>query len=236
MRYLFSFLLLLCCLPGIGQVWRGTITDADTKKPLQGVTVTNTHNNLFIFTDEEGHFDIQGNAGDKITFYCPGYTKETHIIIPMVEGIRLHFDMKLSSRELQEVIIRKQFDTQYQRDSAERYSTYSRTLAREQSGMSSPFSFLAERVSKKGRQMRHFQKSFNSWEGEQFKDSRYTPELVGNLTGFSGDTLARFMNRYPLPLDYARSATDLELQMWIRYNYKQYLVLTDSLRRADTIR
>lgn len=236
MKYFFSLLFLLQLFTAEAQVWRGTITDADSEQPLQGVTITNTSTNMFIFTDEKGQFDIQGKAGDKVTFYCPGYTKETHIIIPVVEGIRLHFRMRLSSRELKEVIIRKQFDTEYQRDSAERRSTYSRALARERSSLSSPLSFLAERVSKKGRQLHRFQKSYISWEEEQFKDSRYTPELVNSLTGFEGDTLAHFMNDYPLSMDYARSATDLELKMWIRYNYKQYLIRTDSLRKTGISR
>jgi hypothetical protein len=47
--------------------------------------------------------------------------------------------------------------------------------------------------------------------------------LVAALTGLTGDTVGYFMNANPMPFDYARAATDLELKMWIRYNYKQWL-------------
>jgi hypothetical protein len=32
------------------------------------------------------------------------------------------------------------------------------------------------------------------------------------------------MNTYPMDYEFARTATDLELKMWIRHNYKDYLL------------
>jgi hypothetical protein len=68
-------------------------------------------------------------------------------------------------------------------------------------------------------------------EQDQFVDSRYTPDLVNTLTNLDGDTLAYFMHQYPMPHDYARTATALELKMWIRYNFKVFMQQTDSLRQ-----
>jgi len=35
--------------------------------------------------------------------------------------------------------------------------------------------------------------------------------------------MAEFMNQYPMDYDYARAASDLEIKMWIKYNYQDYL-------------
>ncbi|MES2478582.1 MAG: carboxypeptidase-like regulatory domain-containing protein [Bacteroidota bacterium] len=226
-------LLLLCAFNGKAVVWRGTIVDADSKNPIQGVTITNINSQFFVLTNELGQFDIQGNEGDKVSFYCPGYRTETHIIIKGLEGIRLNFSMRLSSRELKEVVVTQKYKTKYQVDSAERRAVHSRVLARQKSGISSPFSLLAEKLSPSQRAMFKFQKNFANLEQEQFSDSRYSPELVSSLTNLNGDTLAYFMNNYKIPYDYARTATPLELKMWIRYNYKDFMLKTDSLRKLQ---
>lgn len=231
MRCFFILILLLLVVAADAAVWRGTITDADSKQPIQGATITNTASKMFVLTDERGQFNIEGNPGDKVTFYCPGYRTETHVIIPGLEGIRLNFALRRASRELQEVVIKQKYKTQYQIDSAERQAEHSRTLARKKSNLASPVSFLAERTSRRQKAIFRFQKDFARLEEEQFTDSRYTPELVSALTNLSGDTLAYFMNNYRISYDYARTATPLELKMWVMYNYKDFVRQTDSLRK-----
>jgi hypothetical protein len=108
-------------------------------------------------------------------------------------------------------------------DSMERKSTYSRALAREKGGsIMSPVTFIAEKLSRQSKQVFRFQKSFNYWEEVKFIESRYSPDLVRSLTGVSGDTLARFMNSNPMPGDYARAASDLEIKIWIREQFKNW--------------
>lgn len=231
--YFFICLILLGAYQSKAVVWRGTIVDGDSKNPIQGVTITNLNSQFFVLTNEQGQFDIQGNEGDKVSFYCPGYRNETHIIIKGLEGIRLNFSMRLSSRELKEVIITQKYKTKYQNDSAERQAVYGRVLARQKSSIGSPFSLLAEKLSPSQRALFKFKKNFVVWEKEQFTDSRYSPELVSSLTNLNGDTLAYFMNNYQMPYDYARTATPLELKMWIRYNYKDFMLKTDSLKKLQ---
>ena len=82
---------------------------------------------------------------------------------------------------------------------------------------------LAEALSKSSKQKFRFQKNFNYWETEKFVESRYTPEVVAKLTGLTGDSLAAFMMVYPMPYEYARVVSDLELKMWVRNNYKEWI-------------
>lgn len=210
--------------------WRGAIRDDESKRPLQGVVITNLNSQKVVFSDAQGHFDIEGREGDKVGFACPGYRSEQHLIIMGLEGIRLNFGMKMVSRELKEVVITQKYKTAYQRDSAERRSEQARILSRTKSSVMSPVSFVAERLSKRQKAIFRFQKNFYKGEQQIFIDSRYTPELVSSLTNLNGDTLAYFMNTYPMEYEYARAATPLELKMWIKFNYKDFLHKTDSLR------
>lgn len=211
--------------------WKGCLKDAESGMPLLGATITNTRSQLSVQTDREGNFSIQGSDGDKVTFTCPGYAPETHIILKGLEDVRLTFRMKMSGQKLREVIIRQKYKTVYQRDSADRAATYSRTMAQKKAVLTSPVSFLADRLSPARRALFRFQKDYKRNEEGRFVDSRYSPELTATLTGLSGDTLAYFMNSYQMPYDYARDATALELKAWIRSNYRDFLIKTDSLRQ-----
>jgi len=84
----------------------------------------------------------------------------------------------------------------------------------------SPFSAIAEKFSKKSKRAFQFQKDFYRLESEKFIDTRYTPDLVNELTGATGDSIGHFMYAYPMPYDFARTASDLEIKMWIRTSYK----------------
>jgi hypothetical protein len=214
-------------------VWKGALYDATTRQPIQGARIVNLSSNAEVTTNSKGHFDIVGNVGEKVSFHCPGYRPETHIILAGLEGIRLSFMMKMSSKELTEFVVKQSYKTQYQRDSAERNAEQSRVLARQSSSIGSPFSLLAEKISKKQRRLFHFKKQFHKMEQDQFIDNRYSPELVSSLTNLSGDTLAFFMNSYKMPYDYARAASALELKMWVRYNFKDFLKKTDSLSNLN---
>lgn len=232
MRQMFICLLLIFSSSSSkAVVWRGTIIDADSRQPIQGAVITNMLSQFFVLTNELGQFDIQGAEGETISFTCPGYRSETHIILKGIEGIRLSFAMKLASKQLNEVVITQKYKTQYQRDSAERRVVHRSILNQKRSSLASPVSFAAERLSRSGRNEHNFRKNYYKLEQDQYNDTRYTPELVASLTSLGGDTLAHFMNIYPMPYNYARVATALELKMWVRYQYKDFLRNTDSLRK-----
>jgi hypothetical protein len=225
--------LLFAGLDAAAQVWNGKIVDYENKAPLQSVVVTNTNNKMFVFTDEQGNFSIDAATGDKISFSCPGYKTESHTVIQGVGNVRLTFGMKLYGTELNEVVFKRRFATQYQNDSADRRVTYKKVLDYERAGIGSPVSFVADRLSRKSKDLYNFKKMYSQMETQRYIDTKYTPELVQGLTQLKGDTLARFMNSYPMPYDYARTATDLEMKMWIRTNFKAFMQKTDSLRHWD---
>ncbi|MGC4057860.1 MAG: carboxypeptidase-like regulatory domain-containing protein [Chitinophagaceae bacterium] len=211
----------LCCLmifalQAKAVVWKGCLQDAESAAPLLGATITNTRSAQSVQTDRDGNFEIEGSEGDRVTFVCPGYATETHIILKGLEGIRLTFRLRMSGLQLREVIIKQRYKTIYQRDSADRASTYTRTLADKKASIASPVSFLADRLSRQRRAVFRFQRDFRKNRDRRFVDSRDSPELTNSRTGLSGDTLAYFLCiRTQMPYDYARSASTLELRACI---------------------
>lgn len=219
--------IVLCCT-GMGwvkaQILKGVVQDGVSGKAMPAVLVTNMHTGKFTYTDQAGTFSMPGHKGQKVSFAFSGYKTQEKIIPATLGGVaEMAIDFFPMSYELDEYVFKSRF-TPYQLDSMERQQTYSRVLAREKGGsVLSPVSFLAEKLSGRSKQIFRFQKSFQYWETEKFIETRYTAELTETLTGLKGDTLRHFMNLNPLPYDFARSASDLELKMWIREKYRQWL-------------
>lgn len=199
------------------------VTEGQTGKSLYPVSVINVSTQQTVYTNQFGAFNISATEGQQLVFSMVGYKEQRKYITAelMKNGIKVA--LPILSYELNEFILRPKY-TPYQLDSLRRRSTYKRTLAWQRTNsVMSPVSFIADRISKKSRSRLEFQRNFNKWEGEKFIDTRYTPDLVSNLTGLTGDSLGHFMNAYPMEYDYARNATELELKMWVRYHYRLWI-------------
>ena len=199
----------------------GTVVDVESGQPLRGVRVTVVGSDAHVLTDGEGKFSISGKGGESFYFTAPGYAQQIRRVPEHVGNVPWQIRMQLFTVSLGEVKV-KPFGEGYQRDSFERARTYERPLARQKSGGMSPVSMLAERFSPRQKRLFRFQEEFHRVEDEKFIDSRYTPQLTAELTRLSGDTLAHFMNANPMPYDFARAATDLEIKMWIKDRFKSW--------------
>jgi len=75
---------------------------------------------------------------------------------------------------------------------------------------------LARVISGRHKREKRFVEELMADQESRFISLRYTPALVETLTGLSGDSLSLFMAHNPMPHEFARTASDLELKMWIR--------------------
>lgn len=218
-----SVFLLLVTTVLRAQSLQGVVTDAQTHKPLAGATVVNVITQQITYTDANGFYTVPARQGDVVAFTYIGYKSAERSKPISVVIATLNVGLERSAYDLQEVFLRPGKLTQYQIDSAERATTYKLPLQRRPpSPFMSPASALAELFSKRAKRTYEFQKVFVAGEIEKFVDTRYTPELVTALTGLTGDSIGHFMYAYPMSYDYARLATNLEVKMWIRDNYKNW--------------
>ena len=92
---------------------------------------------------------------------------------------------------------------------------------------------LARRISGQKKKDKRLLRQIESDMQDRYIGIRYHETAIKNVTGMEGDSLLLFMKAYPMPVEFARTATPLELKMWIRYNYKQWLNRPkDSLQTA----
>jgi CarboxypepD_reg-like domain len=232
----FTYLLLFVSLTARAQSLQGVVTDAITGKALYPVTVVNVSTQEVTYTSERGTYAILAKPGEVVAFTYIGYKTVEKVKPNSVLVATLDIAMDRTTYQLQEFKIRPGHLTQYQIDSLERVQTYRVVLARRPpSPFMSPASAIAEQFSRRAKRAYEFQKNFYAGETEKFIDTRYTPDLVTKLTGATGDTIGHFMYAYPMPYDYARTATDLELQMWIRSNYRLWMqaVAKDSILKKN---
>lgn len=221
LRIALFILTLVGSVPVYGQSMSGIVSDGSTGKLLHPVTVVNITTQKAVYTNEFGAFSIPATEGQRIAFSFVGYkTMQRPITAADINSI-VAIKMDILNIELSEFVFRPKT---YSFDSAERRATYTKVLGwHRANSITSPFSFVADRLSRESKMRQKFQRNFYKWENEKFIDSRYTPWLVEQQTNLTGDSLAFFMNAHPMPYDYARTASDIELKMWIRYHYRLWL-------------
>lgn len=224
MKLLCFFTALLFTIIVHGQTLQGVVTDKTTGKPIFPGTVVNVRTQQASLTDAAGFYTITAMQGDIIAFTCIGYKTVEKVKPPSVIIATLNVSMERTEYELDEVILRPGALTQYQFDSIQRAEIYKTPLQRKPpSPLMSPVSALAEKFSKKAQRIYQFQEDFVVAEQQKFIDTRYNPTMVSAITGLTGDSVAYFIYAYPMPYDFARTASALEIKMWVRDNYKQWM-------------
>lgn len=198
------------------------ILDSFNRAPLVSVSVENLQTHAGSLSNEKGEFTIEANLGDALIITHIGYNRKIHILRAGDDLLHLKIFMNIRNSSLKPVII-KRGPTEYQKDSADRASIYKKAFEYEQTkSVFSPVTSVYQKFSKKYKNLRKFQDQIVDNEKQKFIDTRYTPELVGLLTKLQDDELAHFMNAYPMEYDYARVASDLEIKMWVKYNFQDY--------------
>lgn len=208
---------------------KGSVLNAENFAGISDVLVANKRSGESTYSDSSGIYHINALAGDVLIFYRLGYsTKKENIHI--VNGSAAPVTLSASELKLDEVHVQGHT---YKMDSVERSIIYGRGLrdARKviyvRPGIGGFIFYnlpsqLAKRVTGRLKREKHFLKLFEEGEKERFIATRYNIPVVNEVTGLAGDTAGIFLNTYPIDYEFARTASDLELRMWVRDNFKQY--------------
>ncbi len=227
--FLLSFFLFLLHVGARAQTLKGHVVEAATGKPLFFVTVMNLSTRQGTSTDENGRYAIAAAKDDAISFSYVGFTPVQRLAVP---GMNLDIALLPLSIDLKDFTLHKEY-TPYQKDSIELATLYSKELntqrIKPKVGLNNGLQVdgligsAVQKMSKSYKRNKRFKETFLKDEQQKYIDTKYTPALVTVITSLTGDTLITFMNSYPMEYDFARTATELELKMWIRDNYKNYL-------------
>ncbi len=223
MKRLFILLFLLVSVGVNAQVlYKGFVYDSSSKAVLTTVRIENLTTHEGTSSNNIGYFEIGANANDYIIFSMVGYKNKIVKVEPNDNGTYKSIFLKTAPVMLKGVVIKKG-PTQYQQDSARRASIYQDVFEYEQQkSVMSPVTSVYQKFSKKHKSLRKFKGQILDMEQQKFIDTRYTKELVTELTKLPDEDAQAFINAYPMEYQFARTASELEIKMWIKYNFQQY--------------
>ncbi len=202
---------------------RGVVYDSVSRSVLSPVSIENLRTHQGCFSNSLGEFAIEAELGDLLIFTHVGFNRKVVSLKVTDDAQHMKVYMTLKTTSLKPVTI-KRGPTEYQKDSANRADIYKDVFDyQQQKSAFSPVTSVYQKFSKKYKNLRKFQEQIVDNEKQKFIDTRYTPELTAKLTRLEGEEVSSFMNQYPMDYEYARVATELEIKMWIKYNFQDYL-------------
>jgi hypothetical protein len=179
------FFLLLClsAFTAHAQVqYKGFVYDSASKAIMTSVRVENLSTHEGTLTNNIGYFEIEAKQDDYLVFSTVSYKNKIVKVSESDNGVYKSVFMKSVPILLKDVIIKKG-PTQYQQDSARRASIYQDVFEYEQEKSAmSPISTIYQKFSKKHRNTRKFKDQIIQNEYQTFIDTRYTKQLVMELT------------------------------------------------------
>lgn len=229
--FLLTTVLLLTLSARAQKTLNGVVLDLEKSEPVPYTTLTNLRTDLSTQASVKGAFSLEAKVGDRISINRLGVEPTVFTVTEAMFGAYQRIFVQYTVGTLTEVDVTAL--TPYQRDSLYRASLYRPTLAREKDKaeflitpvgvlVTNPFSSWVQYLVPKTRQKWKFQKNFAKWEEQKFIETVYSPELVSDLTGLTGDSCAHFMNAYPIPGQMARTTKETELKSWIKANYSDW--------------
>jgi hypothetical protein len=224
------------------QVLSGAVFDNDSKDPVSFVSVTNKRNRASAYSDIQGKFKIEAKFGDTLLFAHPAYIFSQKVVTNL--SVNDWHYMEKRKYALDEVEILSDM-AKFKKDSADKHTIYRKTLrhAEHKPGASfnngvavdGLFTSLAFWISGKGKKNRNFRKMLLESEYNRFTSVRYNVLLVRQQTGLNEEDAMQFIVDNPMPYDYVRAASDLEIKMWIRNNYKTWVNKPRAVDSPDII-
>lgn len=229
MRKALSFICTICLLSLSAQaqsVLQGRILGRDSL-PLAGVSIRNINTKSITISNRDGLYTITANNNDTILFRAIGY-------IPLaMRAMIIPRPLYLRSQviDLQGVEIVKR---NYLKDSLERREAYKKGFnfrrPKVQEVVKIGFPYIAVNIHqlykalsfKSNKKADVFKERLINFERDQYVDQRFTPELVANLTGLDGDSLQHFINRNRPSYEFAVSASQYDLLLFIKQAVEKY--------------
>lgn len=217
---------------------QGIVFDKDTNQRIGKVFIKNEKTKENTFNNVRGEFDMHVSQGDLIVSEKEGffadtiryngqqvlmvYLKRSSIYIPEVNVI--------ARRSPEEVLKQRREDFSKAYKLADPGSIFS--VGPTGAGVS--IGSIFNMFSREGKNARRLINIIQQEYEQNVVDSKFTPDLVSNLTGLSGQKLANFMRNYRPTYSFASLASPYELSSYIRSKYEIFK-LNPNLRFLPTL-
>lgn len=227
----------------LGQVRvRGRVYDM-AQNPLEAVSVMSSAGNGTT-TDSTGRFSIIARETDSIWFsYLNKPTSKYPIkSIPNIQNFEVSLHVNTTTLKTIRVM-----PPDYRRDSIQNREDYAKAFDFHKPGIGTSVNpnggvgmdmgeFISMFQVRKNRRMLAFQQRLLKEEEEKFIDHRFSRPLIVRLTQLRGAALDSFIVRYRPALYFVQTASDYELQLYIKesfIHYQKYRNLMNELRKPE---
>ncbi len=217
---------------------QGIVFDKDTNQRIGKVFIKNERTKENTFNNVRGEFDMHVTLGDLIVTEKEGffadtirysgqqvlmvYLKRSSIYIPEVNVV--------ARRSPEEVLKQRREDFSKAFKLADPGSVFS--VGPTGAGLS--IGSIYNMLSREGKNARRLTNIIQQEYEQNVIDSKFTPDLVSNLTGLSGQKLANFMRNYRPTYYFVSIASPYELSSYIRSKYEIFK-LNPNLRFLPTL-
>lgn len=239
--YCFLLLSMLVLLPAASfaqeQILKAYLRASDDFEVLNAVVVKDMQSGRIATTDVTGYFELKTETGHQLEFSRVGVNTTVITVKAGMFRALQQILLKYDITSLEGVSVKGMSD--YQKDSLARYQLYQQDLERKRIRMglennaspdkqgfgvtiNSPISSWMQYIAPKSKNRIRFQKNFAEWEQQKYIETVYSKERVSQLTGLRNDTLAWFINAYPMPYETARTAGTKQIDTWILANFEDW--------------
>ena len=219
------------------QQHNGRVTDLLSNSSIKGVLITNTRSGALWLSDSSGVLSFTAYPGDVIRFSHAAYKNAEVRVNGYNDSVSIA--MERAPIELKGVEVLSPM-ARYARDSA-----FNRLFFRKKLGYAgSQISFgsggtgglvsqLALSLTGKRKAAKDFYREYKFLDEMRYSSIRYTSALVSAQTGLNDTAAEQFIARNPIPIDYLRVVSELELKMRIRELYREDLKKDSLIRKGE---
>lgn len=207
----------------------GYIKDSITDLPIQDVHVSGNRADTSDYTNSGGLFIVKASKGDTLTFLRVGYFSKKLVLAEGVLLDTLRITMMPKTHELESVTVSAYNYADYQADSADRLKYFEQAIGYykplfDQSNAGVGLGISLDRIfSHKEKNKKRAYVLFKEVEQEKYVDFRFNSILVHSYTGFRGEKLQRFMNKYRPSYHWLRAHTrQVDLLYYINAKLKKF--------------
>ncbi|MDA3616555.1 peptidase associated/transthyretin-like domain-containing protein [Polluticaenibacter yanchengensis] len=204
--YIFAFIILCISQVGLAQnkVFKGTVIDSATQKPLANTTILLVTKGVSSSTNMNGSFAVEAGVGSLLAFIKDGYYSDTvSIKIENILDSSYTFRLKPLHGTLEDVTITSDKYSKYQQDSLARRTYFLRTVGENKIPVISQANNLGfgvainiDHFTKREKTKRAARSLFEILEEDAYINSRWNEQVVAGYTSLAGDELITFMAEY----------------------------------------
>lgn len=229
-----TLLLFFFASPAMAQQRSGVVVDFATKEAIANVTIVNRKKAEHSTSNNRGTFNITASVFDTLLFLSTNYQPFKTTVHPHTPKNLDTIFLKRKVNSLKEVTVLSDY-LKLQKDSVETYKLYHKSIAdakrKAKAYIDTPIfrfkvdGFLSEPIEilsgRKKRKKAFFAMIRQDYE-EKFIALYFNPEKVKSITQINDSLAQLFCKEYPMPYDYARSATPLEKDIWIKEKFTEF--------------